>query len=490
MVATRSDAGSAGSPTQTTLPSPTTLPSAPDLPPGTSSPEAPETTKPSPSEPSSVGDGIGDALYPDLGNPGLDVLDYDVAVTYDPAVDSIAGSVTLMIQITADRSEFTLDSLGPDVSSVQIDGVDVAFAQEPPELRITPAAALSAGDTIEVRVDYTVSPQSSTSSVGLPTGWIHTSDGSWVLNEPDGARTWLPSNDHPIDKATWTVAVTVPAGTAAVANGALVSSTESESGSTWVWREDDPMSTYLVLLVTGDYELVEGTGPNGLPLLSTVLRSDRAVMAPFLDSIDDQIDFFDDLFGPFPLDRYGIAMIDSVGGLAMETQGRSFFSRDDFSTGDLGYLQELLLAHELAHQWFGDAVSPAAWTDIWLNESFATYAQWLWLDHLGLSNLDDEANGALSGRQDGSGDPTGSPSVDGLFGFNSYDGGAVVVHALRLTIGDARFFELLQRWVAENNGTSRSTADFIALAEAVSGDDLTAFFDDWLFARQIPSSFP
>src|SRR5690606_32585465 len=138
-----------------------------------------------------------------------------------------------------------------------------------------------------------------------------------------GARTWLPSNDHPSDKATWRFAITVAPGRTAVANGAFVSTTPSPDGDTWVWEELDPMPTYLVLLLTGDYELVEGTGPDGLPLLSVVLRADRERMQPYFDSIDDQIDFLDDYFGPYPLDRYGLAFSDSFGGLAMETQGRS-----------------------------------------------------------------------------------------------------------------------------------------------------------------------
>jgi aminopeptidase N len=220
-----------------------------------------------------------------------------------------------------------------------------------------------------------------------------------------------------------------------------------------------------------------------------VLRADRQRVQPYLDSIDDQIDFFDDWFGPFPLDRYGIAITDSFSGLAMETQGRSLFSRDDLD-GEAGYLQEMLLSHELAHQWFGDAVTPLQWRDIWLNESFATYGQWMWLEHARLGRLEDEAEHSLDLRHSQRGNPTGLPDERDLFGFNSYDGGAVVLHALRRTIGDDGFFALLQRWVRDNNGTSRSTQDFIALAEEVSGLDLDQFFDDWLFARELPAEYP
>jgi aminopeptidase N len=308
-----------------------------------------------------------------------------------------------------------------------------------------------------------------------------------VLNEPEGGRTWLPSDDHPSDRATFRFEITVPTGVTAVANGALVDHTSTTSTDTWIWQEDRPMATYLIQVLTGDYELVDGVGPNGLPLLSAVLRQDRTTMQPALDAIGDEIDFFDDYFGPYPFDRYGIAIADSTPGIAMETMERSMFSRLDFSSGRLDLPQELLLSHELTHQWFGDAVSPARWTDVWLNESFATYGEWMWLDHLGLRSIEESADAGLTAREPGS---TASPSVDQMFGYDSYDGGAVILHALRKTIGDDLFFTLLRRWVADNIGTSRTTEDFVALANEVAGRDLTQFFATWLYADIVPTSFP
>ena len=165
------------------------------------------------------------------------------------------------------------------------------------------------------------------------------------------------------------------------------------------------------------------------------------------------------------------------------------FSRDDF-TGTVDGLDHLLLAHELAHQWFGDAVTPADWSDLWLNESFATYGQWLWLDHVGVESLDSVTSRMLAARQLPGADSTGQPAAGNLFGFERYDGGAVVVHALRREIGDEAFFPLLQRWVAENDGTSRTSEDFIALAEDVTGRDLTVFFATWLDAPSLPPTYP
>jgi aminopeptidase N len=429
-------------------------------------------------------------LFPALGNPGIDVVDYDVELSYDHSADRLSGSVTLQIDPIDDRPSFTLDSDGPVVSAVTVDGTPASFRAEPPELRITPAAPLQHGRRAVVVVTYTVEPLAGTSDVGLPSGWYSTAGGSYVLDEPDGTRTWLPSDDHPSDKATFTFGITVPDGVTAVANGRHVGTTPTCCGaSRWEWREDRPMATYLIQVLTGHYDIVESTGPHGLPIVSAVLSDRRADAQPYLDTPAAQITFLEQWFGPYPLDRYGIAITDSEPGLAMETQERSMFSTGDLAAPTPGEQEQFLLSHELAHQWFGDAVTPARWRDIWLNESFATYAQWMWLEHAGFTTISDEADSALDRRRASPG-ATGGPSADDLFGFNSYEGGAIALHALRLTIGDDAFFGVLRRWVTENNGSSRTTADFEHLAELVSGQDLHQLFADWVFAVRPPRAFP
>jgi len=433
-----------------------------------------------------TGDGAGDPLFPDLGNPGVDVTHYDITLAYDPMQDTLVGSVDMAITLTSDRSAITLDSLGPESVSVTVDGLSVPSQLDGPELRIPFTTQRRRGEELSVEVKYSLRPQAITGPDGLSAGWFNTDAGSWVLNEPAGARTWLPCNDHPSDKATYRFAITVPDGLTAVANGTLDGRRSVADATEWVWQQRDPMATYLILLITGDYELIEGTGPGGLPLLSAVPTGTADLMEPYLASTPPMIEFFEQHFGRYPLDGYGLAITDSFGGLAMETQGRSMFSGEDFP-GPLGGDQQAFLSHELAHQWFGDAVTPARWQDIWLNESFATYGEWMWMEEAGFETVQAAADRALAGRPPGS---TADPGRYDLFGYNSYPGGAVVLHALRRTIGDGSFFELLQRWVADNSGTSRTTQDFTALAEAVTGRSLTAFFDEWLFAVQPPGAFP
>lgn len=445
-------------------------------------PVAPATTD-EPSVPD-AGDGVGDELFPDLGNPGLDVQHYTVELEYDHAAAELRGAVGLDVALTSERDEITLDAIGLRVEAVTVDGEQAEFRTEDVELRITLPPGVAADRRVLVEVLYTTDAAPRYSPSGWSLGWYPTDDGSFLLVEPDGMRNVMPCNDHPSDKATFTFRLTVPDGMVAVANGELTESLAEADGDTFVWEQRQPMATYLVLLVTGDYLFVNDVGPGGVPLQSVVLRDDRDQLDAALEVTEQQLAYFVELLGAYPLDRYGLAVTDSFGGLAMETQGRSLFSRDDL----LGeFPDEELLAHELAHQWFGDAVTLERWTDIWLNESFATYASWMWTEHSGGESVAARAQAVLIGRPPGS---TASPTATTLFDYNSYDGGAVVLHALRGELGDQRFISLLRRWVADYAGTSQGTEDFIALAEEIAGSDLDAFFDDWLYAEQLPPQFP
>lgn len=426
----------------------------------------------------------GDSLYPDLGNDGIDVEHYWVSIGYDPAAPVINGEVTLSLRALRDVDQVVLDAVDLDVLDVQLAlGEPVAFGTTDDELIID--LPLRRGAEVDVTVVYVADP--SASSVG-DVGWFATSNGAYVLNEPDGVRRWMPADDHPGDKATWRFELTVPDHLAGIANGDHSSTLDTGLATTWIWTQRDPMATYLVQVLIGDYVVLDGGTVGSTPIVNVALRDDVEQMQPYFDTVAPQLEFFESVFGPYPLDRYGLAFTESESGLAMETQGRSMFSADDFP-GTVGDLEQLLLSHELAHQWFGDAVTLADWGDLWLNESFATYGQWLWFDHAGTSSIDESAAIALEARRV-PGEPTGTPTVDNLFGLERYDGGAVVLHALRLELGDDAFFDLLARWVADNDGESRTTEDFIALAEEIADRPLTDFFDRWLFSATVPATYP
>ena len=246
------------------------------------------------------------------------------------------------------------------------------------------------------------------------------------------------------------------------------------------------MATYLVTMLVGDYVLVDGgTSATGVELAHAALRDEQEALDGYREVTDRQLSFFTERFGPYPFDRYGLALADSLPGLAMETQGLSLFSVADLD-GSLGPLQHLLLAHELAHQWFGNAVSPESWNDIWLNEGFATYAQWMWLEEAGIGTVDGYAGAALGAMRDCL--PLSRPCE--LFGPLVYEGGGATAHALRLTVGDDAFFAGLRVWVETHLDSTASTADLQAVMEQASGRDLSQFFAEWVDGTTPPSRFP
>lgn len=475
----------------------TTFPPVATSAPSTSVPSssAPSTSAPSTSAPSSNprstelsrSTSVGDPRYPELGSADIDVEHYDVRFDYDPESVRLDGSVTATVGILNDTDQLAVDSAGPMIEGVTVDGVAVDHALEGDELIILLAEPLDAGDDAEVEIVYSAEANPEPNSgIGDP-GLFATTSGVWSANEPDGVRTWIPVNDHPTDKASWTFEVTVPTGLTAIANGRSEGSASGGDTTTWTWTQDEPMAPYLITMLIGEYDLVDGgVSTTGVDLHHAVLTDRRSTLDAYLDVTDDQLVFFDDLFGPYPFDRYGLALADSTAGLAMETQGLSLFSSTDLD-GTLGYLQHLLLAHELAHQWFGDAVSPGTWDDIWLNEGFATYAQWLWLEHAGFGDVDTTAESTI-GTLSTDGWPLSEP--DELFGQVVYDGGAVALHALRLTVGDDAFFEGLRTWVETYLDSTATTDDFQRMMEHVSGQDLDDLFDAWVHAETIPGEFP
>ena len=425
--------------------------------------------------------GLGDPLFPDLGAPGIDVQHYDVDLTV--SADLVAsGTVTLTLTATEALARIAIDARSMDVSEVTLDGAPVEFALEEPELLVTPDQPVPAGDEVEVAVTYVDDPDLAPSADKLGPGWIRAGGYSYTLNEPEAARDWLPSLDHPSDKATWRFSITPPPGAVAVANGVLASSPDEGAGGPWVWEMDDPMATYLVQVMVGDLELVDGHSTSGVALSSAVLPDDRAELQRFLDLIDEQVTFYEGVYGDYPFATYGVAVVDQALGLALEQQGRSLFASDA--------VIEYVAAHELVHQWFGNLVTPERWGDIWLSESFATYGHWIWMEHRGQRTLDSLAEETLIERRAEPGPPTAEPTASELFGHNVYDGGALVVHALRLEIGDDAFWELLDRWLTDYAGESAGTDDFTALAEEVAGRDLDAFFDAWLYAAELPAQLP
>lgn len=474
---------------------PVTVDSGPETtapPPSSSQPsptEATTTTAPVPTSDVTTRLGLGDSRYPELGNSGYDVAHYTIDLTFDPEPNTINALVSIDATATEPLGGFSLDFVGLEVTSVQIDDEPAGFDRIDGELIIEPPSVVAAGEDFTTTIAYNGTPQPVLSqALPFEVGWRTDAAGiNYVVAEPDGGRTWLPLNDHPSDKATYTFLITVPEPLVAAANGTLTERITDLGWSTWVWESTDPMASYLATVVIGEVQIVldEVSSAESGVAIRNVLPPDLATSLPTpLDRQGEMIVFFSDLFGPYPFDTYGIAVVGDFEA-ALENQTLSIFGRGlvDFPT-----FFETVLVHELAHQWFGNSVTPADWGDIWLNEGFATYAEWLWIEHTrGEAAYEATVNGERNRLALTAGlRPPGNPAADDLFSSSVYVWGGLVLHALRLDIGDEAFFETLRTYYATYEDSIATTADFIAIAEAVSGSDLSEFFDQWLYSETLP----
>ncbi|MFM9107853.1 MAG: M1 family aminopeptidase [Chloroflexota bacterium] len=288
-------------------------------------------------------------------------------------------------------------------------------------------------------------------------------------------------NNHPADAALWTLSLTVPEGAAALAGGAPSEPVAAGEGVTTTWVYDDPVSPYLLAFAAGAFEIVREAGPGGLPVTLALPPDLPPEPRATLGEIPAMLEYFEGLFGPYPGRRFGAAVVDGFGG-ALETEEMVIFGRPSVSPRTV--------AHEIAHHWFGNSVRIESWSDIWLNEAFGRYAEILWTEHAEGPIARDAALGQLAGavtRQAAAGaPPVALPTIESLFGGNTYNRGALMLHALRARLGDDAFFALLRDWNARYANEAAGTDEFVALATSFAGEDLSEFFDDWLYRPEAP----
>jgi hypothetical protein len=338
--------------------------------------------------------GIGDPYFPLEGNGGYDVRHYDLTFSYDPVTDRLDAVNAIRAVATQKLSRFDLDLQQLDVSAVTVNDKPATFTRDGQELQIAPKKALPAKQRFNVSVTYGGVPQTIVGSaivLGSPYGFVHTNYGAFMGDELNATSTWIPMNDHPADKATWTIRATVPAGLSVISNGQLRSQRTRNGESTFVWDEPLPMANYLVTADVGNWTIRSGRTPNGIPETVAVdptlpAVNGKSALDFFYDTTAEATDLWSQTFGPYPFDSTG-AIADNANyngqpiGFSLETQRRPLYSN---------VRSESTIAHELAHQWFGDSVAVKTWPNIWLNEGFATFAQYLW----------DERRGTRTARDD------------------------------------------------------------------------------------------
>jgi aminopeptidase N len=424
-----------------------------------------------------------DPYLPNHGDPSWHAEHYDLDLTYTVEGNRLAGTCTITATALEDLDRIVLDLAHLHVDKVTIDGrAPGRYAVRLHRLVLTPRATIAADSSFKVTVRYSGHPRPLIDRHHGDAGWEELTDGVIVAGQPHGAPTWFPCNDQPGDKATYTIAVTTQPDYTVVSNGQLVSRKRHGSSVTWTHEMDVPMATYLATVQIGRYtEHEHGDAPLHM-----------ATFAPASASVEESFGpqpammrCFEEAFGPYPFASYAAVVTEDDLEIPLESQGLSTFGQN-FCSGEWDAVR--LVAHEMAHQWFGNAVTLARWQDIWLHEGFACYSEWLWSEASGRESADHWArhhHARLAGLDQEL--VLADPGPELMFDDRVYKRGALTLHALRLTIGDDRFFSLLKDWVAEHTGGSVTTEEFRDFAEDYASEDLEGLFDAWLTEGALPS---
>lgn len=436
-------------------------------------------------QPHAGSDGIGDPYFPKYGNGGYRVGRYDIDVIYHPGSNRLQGATVVRAWAKQRLSRFNLDLL-VRASKVRVNGHQARFRQTKHELIVKPRSPLRDGHRFRVQVVYAGKPNRFEWH-GQQAFKVH-GRAALAAGQPNAAAWWFPSSDHPSDKARYSIDLTYPSGHQAISNGRLASRTRHGRMTTWHWRMGQPMATYLAFVAFGDYAIRQGHTHSGRPYLYAVDKSlsRKATRASFrgLRTTARVTRFLASRWGRYPYHELG-GVATKYFGTALETQTRPVYDATYFKGRDRA--NSGIVSHEMAHQWFGDAVAIYRWRNLWLNEGYATYANWLWSQHRGGLSVAQRFRGNYAR-------PASSkywrfvvadPGPSRLFHDPVYTRAAMMLHRLRIRIGSKTFFRLSRRWVHHNDGVG-SEREYQRLAERVSGDELDRFFYRWLHARHKP----
>ena len=426
---------------------------------------------------------LADPYFPSHGDARFHVHRYELALDYKPAPNRLTGSARLTcLGGTAPLADIVLDFADFRITKILVDGRAVRWTHRAGKLRLRPARPLAAGAAFTIEVGYSGNPRPVRSEWGT-LGWEELEDGSLVASQPIGAPSWYPCNDRPADKAAYQVSVTAPSPYTVVANGRLLTRTVRAGATTWVYEQPAPTASYLATVQVGHYQQLQLAAG---PVPQTVFAPARLTGACVTDFARQprMMELFTELFGPYPFGEYTAVVTDEDLDVPVEAQGLSTFGANHVD-GRRG--SERLVAHELAHQWFGNSVSIADWRHIWLNEGFAKYAEWLWSERSGGRSAAQHAAHAHAGLRVLPQDLVlANPGRSLMFDDRLYQRGGLVMHALRGVLGDPAFFALLKEWATVHRHGVVSTADFTTLAQRHSSRPLHTFFTAWLYGTALP----
>ncbi|WP_328393878.1 M1 family metallopeptidase [Streptomyces sp. NBC_00390] len=427
-----------------------------------------------------------DPYFPANGDSRYRVHRYELTLDYRPGPNRLAGTARLSaIAGRAPLTEFQLNLAEFKIGRVLVNGRSPHYTHRGGKLRVRPAKPLPAGAAFTVEVHWAGNPKPVRSPWG-GLGWEELTDGALVASQPVGAPSWYPCNDRPSDKASYQISITTPSAYTVVAGGRLLTRTAKASTTTWVYEQSAPTSSYLVGLSIGRYQTVL-LGAPGLEGVPQAAHLPAHLLSQFSRDFARQpamMQLFEELFGPYPFGEYTVVVADEELDVPVEAQGLSLFGANHVD-GVRG--SERLIAHELAHQWFGNSVSIADWRHIWLNEGLAKYAEWLWSEHAGGRTAQELAAGAHRQLASMPLDlRLSDPGRKLMFDDRLYERGGLAVHAIRCALGDVAFFRMLRDWATVHRNGVVTTAAFTAHVTRYAAQPLDELFSAWLHETPLP----
>lgn len=421
-------------------------------------------------------------------NLGFEVTHYDLDLTYRVEPNMLQGEAILHIRALEDLDKLTLD-LGGAMVARRITAKHAPrvakFRLSAGKLRLTFADTIAEDQEFELHIRYGGSPRPLRTPWG-EIGWEETDSGSLVASQPNGAPSWFPCDDTPSEKATYDICITADDPFMVISNGKLVSRRSAGGSMTrWHYRVKHPMATYLATVQIGEYSEID-LGRDVRAWAPARLK--QVVLEEFAQQ-QEMLDFYSSLFGHYPFPDYQVVITDDELEIPLEAQGLSIFGSNHVK-GD--HLFERLIAHELSHQWFGNSVGLSEWKDIWLNEGFACYCEWLWFEHAHGRPVHESARSHYQvlarKKQD---IMLGDPGTRDMFDDRVYKRGALTVHALRRLVGDEVFFRTVRDYLTASQHSVVTPEDLISRVKKEAADPaaVDALLDEWLNHTALPK-FP
>ena len=431
-----------------------------------------------------VSEPVEDSVYPDVGDPSVDALHYDLTLEWDPSSRTLTGEEELTFRSTGDADHVQLD-LEPqlEVSAVQVDGADAEFSHDDKNLVVS--GDFTADEQYVMTIAYSGSPEPveapTTRSDFSTTGFTVTDDGSaWTMQEPYGAYSWYAVNDQPADKAFYDFTLRSTAPYVGVANGELTGNQVLDGTSINDWHLDSVVSSYLVTVAFGKYKMTLDESSSGVPLSYWVPVGTPQKYSDSLTYTADALDWVESKLGPYPWSSLGMLLVDSNSG--METQSMITLGDTDYTT------QQDTLVHEIVHQWYGDRVTPDDWRDLWMNEGMAMYLQFVWQSETNGIPLE-QILGQVARLERQSRRINGPPAAydPKTFGeIQVYYGPALMWDQIRRRVGDDTFWAMVKAWPESDADGTVSRDEYLPWIEEQTGAELSDLFDGWLLAKRSP----